>query len=398
MAAAATAGLALRPLGSAAVRAAPAERVFRAGAASRIITPALDVPFNAPIMQIGPSRLVHDDLFARALVLDDGKTRVAIVICDVAVISQEVFDRAKRLVPQEAGLPVAHMLMAATHTHMAPRCAFGPSPSEAYDRYLEFLAGQIAAAVREAVENLTPARIGWGVALKPELARNRRWVLEPGAAARNPFGGTDRAQMSSRQPAGAKPAGPIDPEISFVSLQTVDGRPLALLANYGIHYVGFKAGEISADYFGYFSTRIGQLLGADAGKPPFVGILSNGTSGDVCAVRPAGDCYEAMQAVGFAVAEEVFRAVRQIEYRTWVPLGAPSADLELGVRRPAAQRLEWARQLLAKAEGKKQLARPEIYARETILLDKYPPHVKLPLQALRIGALGIAAIPCEVFA
>ena len=59
------------------------------------------------------------------------------------------------------------------------------------------------------------------------------------------------------------------------------GRPLALLANYSLHYVGgVGSGDLSADYFGAFADGIQQLLGADRQDPPFVGIMSNGTSGE----------------------------------------------------------------------------------------------------------------------
>ena len=61
-----------------------------------------------------------------------------------------------------------------------------------------------------------------------------------------------------------KAAGPIDPEVAFLSLQSTDGRPIALLANYSLHYVGgVGGGHVSADYFGIFADRIQELLGAD---------------------------------------------------------------------------------------------------------------------------------------
>ena len=79
-----------------------------------------------------------------------------------------------------------------------------------------------------------------------------------------------------------RPAGPTDPEISFVSMQSPDGRAIALLANYSLHYVGgVRSGDVSADYFGYFAKFIKETPGAKDQSPPFVGILSNGTSGDV---------------------------------------------------------------------------------------------------------------------
>src|SRR5690606_23800748 len=80
-----------------------------------------------------------------------------------------------------------------------------------------------------------------------------------------------------------KAAGPVDPQITFLSVQsTATGQPIALLASYGLHYVGGGTdGAISADYFADFADRVGELLGAGRQEPPFVGIMANGTSGDV---------------------------------------------------------------------------------------------------------------------
>jgi hypothetical protein len=72
-------------------------------------------------------------------------------------------------------------------------------------------------------------------------------------------------------------------------------------------------------------------------------------------------------------------------------------EIELGVRLPSEDDIKRAKEILNKAQGKGLKTLPEVYARETVLLAKYPPTVKLKLQALRVGELGIVAIPCEVF-
>ena len=145
------------------------------------------------------------------------------------------------------------------------------------------------------MNNLAPARIGWGAGHKPEWLFNRRWLLKPDVKVPNPFGETtDRIQMNP--PPGStylqEPAGPVDPQLYVLSVQHADGRPLALLANYGLHYVGGTGpGTVSADYFGAFAERIQVLLQADHQDPGFVGIMTNGTSGDVNAIdfsKPAG--------------------------------------------------------------------------------------------------------------
>src|SRR4051794_22591097 len=92
--------------------------VFRAGAATSNITPMLGAPIVGNFVEPIAVR-IHDELHARCLVLDDGKTRLAFAVCDNVGISREVFDEAKRLVHDSTGIPVANILTCSTHTHSA---------------------------------------------------------------------------------------------------------------------------------------------------------------------------------------------------------------------------------------------------------------------------------------
>lgn len=377
---------------------------LRAGAATSNITPPLGVSLNGG-MRDRKAVYIHDELHARCLVLENGHTRLAIVVCDSCMIPREVFDEAKRLVHNETGLPVEHMLMSATHAHSAPASA-GVFQSDAETQYKRFLAVRIADGVRRAIYNLQPAKIGWAVGRVPGQVFNRRWKMKPGTIPTTPFG-SDDDQVQMNPPAASpdliEPAGPIDPEVSVVAVQSLDGRPIALLANYSLHYVGGTgSGHVSADYFGMFADRIGQRLGANRQELPFVGILSNGTSGDINNVnfrepRRPKQPYEQMRAVADEVAAEAYRVYQSIEYHDEVPLAVRQTELRLGVRRPRAEQIERARAILAQAEAGAPKTRAEIYARESVLLREYPESVDLILQAIRIGDLAIAAIPCEVF-
>jgi hypothetical protein len=385
----------------------PRDRVFRAGAATSNITPPLGQPivggWSSP-----PATHIHDELHARCLVLDDGQTRLGFAICDNVGIPREVFDAARKLVHEETGLPEGHLLMAATHTHSATtaRSANAMKPDPELSDYQRFMARRIADGIRRAVNNLEPARIGWGAVDVPTQVFNRRWHLKPGIPNPNPYGGEDKVRMNpgAGSPDLLEPAGPTDPQVSFVSVQSKDGRPIALLGNYSLHYVGgVPANHVSADYFAVFADRIGQLLGAERLDPPFVGILSNGTSGDVNninfrqkAVRQAP--YQKMRAVADEVAEAVYRAHQKLEFRDWVPLAAARRELVLGVRKPTEEQLAYVRQILAKPEGAQPYhVHEQVYAQRALQLREAPDEVSVPLQAFRIGDLGIAAIPFEVF-
>ena len=109
--------------------------------------------------------------------------------------------------------------------------------------------------------------------------------MKPGTIPPDPFGQTtDRVKMNPPRASSdlIEPAGPIDPEVRFLIVRSMEGHPIALLANYSLHYVGATGGgAISADYFGAFATKIAAVLSSPEQDPPFVGILSNGTSGDI---------------------------------------------------------------------------------------------------------------------
>jgi len=385
-----------------------AARVFRAGAATSNITP----PLGEPIVggwSPRPATHVHDELHARCLVLDDGKTRLGIVICDNVGIPREVYDAAKQIIHEKTEIPADRLLMAADHTHSATS-ARGPNRmvrDETLSPYQQFVVQRIADGVRRAVNNLEPARIGWGAAEEPSQVFNRRWHLKPGTPTPNPFGGEDKVRMNPGRgsPTLLEPAGPTDPEIAFVSVQALDGRPIALLANYSLHYVGgVPAGHISADYFGMFADRIQQLLGADRLAPPFVGIMSNGTSGDVNNIdfrKPAErrPPYAKMREVADLVAAKVFEAHQKIEFHDWVPLGMAQREITLAVRKPTEEQLAYARRVLEKPEdAKKYHSRERNYADRVLQLHDSPDEVSVIIQALRIGDVGIATMPFEVFA
>jgi neutral ceramidase len=381
-------------------------RVFRAGAATTNITPPLGeliVGGWAPL----PADEVHDELHARALVLDDGETKLALVIVDSVGVSREVFEAAYTQVEQTTGIPRHCQLFAATHTHSASssRSENAMVTSATLASYQAFLATRIADAVRIAHKRLAPARIGWGSVEEPSELFNRRWYVVEESERRNPFGGIDQVRMNPGSNSTLiRPAGPIDPEVSFISVQTADGSPLCVLANYSLHYVGgVPARVISADYFAVFANKIAELLKVQDQSPSFVGILSNGTSGDVNNINfsqrgPAYKSFEKMRIVGEKVAGRVYAALSSVEYHDWVELRGARSELELAVRRPDEKLLAYMQAVEAKPEGEKPYqAHEKTYAKRVQQLAQSPEKVMVPLQVLRIGELGIAAIPFEVF-
>jgi neutral ceramidase len=150
-----------------------------------------------------------------------------------------------------------------------------------------------------------------------------------------------------------------------------------------------------------------ELLKADRQDPPFVAMMSNGTSGNINNVnsgapRPTNRRpYEQMRKVAHDVADEVVKVHQRIEYRDWVALHSAQKEITLGVRLPKPDEVERARGIIARSQAKGNKrdlqSLEQTYARETLDLVSYPKNVNLILQALRLGDLAITAVPCEVF-
>ena len=400
-------GVFCEPLLSEAAAPSPETNQFRAGVAASNITPWLGGGLVGNFGTPPPAEYVHDELSARCFVLDDGSTRIALVVIDSIYISREVLDEAKRQVNEAIGLPTDRMLMSCTHTHSSVSARWGNPfrPEKEFTEYQQFVAHRIADGIRCAVYNLQPARIAWGAVDQPDHVFNRRWLMKPGTELFNPFGEPDRAKMNpGPRPTLLRPAGPVDPQIAFLALETADGRPMGLLANYSLHYVGGTGRKhISADYFGMFSDRIQQLLQADRLDPPYVAAMSNGTSADVTNVnhalgRPRKKPYEQMRFVANQCAEAVHQQYQNLTWHDRVPLGMRQRELELAVRKPTTEQLARSQKLLDEPERPDKFPLERAYAGKAIQQQESPDTVHVVLQAVRIGDLGIATIPFETFA
>jgi len=331
--------------------------------------------------------------------------KLAMVVCDSCMIPRQVFDAAKEQASRETGIPTNHILCSATHTHTAVT-ASPTFQSHVEEAYCEFLSKQIATGISLAHAQREPARIGWATGNNPQQVFNRRWYLRPGSVIEDPFdSGTDKVRMNPppNHKSLVKPAGQVDPEIPVLALQAIDGRPIAVWANYSLHYVGgVPANALSADYFGEFARQFADLVDTNKGKPAFVAAMTNGTSGDINNTnfyegRVTQQPFDQIRLVAADVARSAHIAYQRIEFQNWVPLAMRETEIELGVRRPDEAEVARAKKLLGDAGPGPWKDRKLIYANETMHLLEYPSKVKAKLQAIRIGDLGIVTTPCETF-
>lgn len=386
------------------------ERPILAGAAAVDITPqAWPLPLIGSF-RYRPAYSAHDPLHARALYLQQGTTAVAIALVDSCYVPRPTIHKAKRLVNQAIGLESNRVLIAATHTHSAPPPAPGAGlrglESEKHDRneqiYSDLLVQGIATSIIESAGRAMPAEIGWATGVLSDEVFNRRWLMKDGSIPPDPFGGTsDRVRMNPpfASPDLVRPSGPIDPEVAVLSVRSLGGNPIALLANYSLHYVGgIPAGQVSADYFGEFARIVEDRLGPREG---FVAILSNGTSGninnlDFSKPRLRKEPFEQVRHVAAKLAEVALETQARIEHIAEADIEMAQSELTLAHRRPTQEVLARSRALLADPPQSLS-ARERIYAQRAIDLHTAPNQVSVLLQALRIGKLGIVALPFETF-
>lgn len=377
-----------------------AEPLLKAGVATIDVTPEkfpvlVNCYFNERI-----ATAAHDRLHARALVLDDGSTRILLCVVDSCMMPREFLDKVKELAAKPSGIPVENMMISATHTHSAP-AVMGCLGCDADAEYPKFLEAQLVRAITMASKNLVPAKAGWAVTHAPKHTYNRRWILRSDKVRNDPFGNpTVRANMHPgyQNADFIGPSGPVDDSLSLLALRTHDERthedkPLAVLANFSMHYFGSPA--LSSDYFGLFCAGLAKRI--DAGKPPWVA-MSQGTSGDLMWMdygQPQTNT--TIQQYTDGLVQIAYDAYKKIEYRTDVPLKMKETKLTLNRRVPDAKRLEWANKVMAGVKNGKVQSQQEIYAREALMLHAEPKR-ELKLQAINVGGLLICAIPNEVFA
>jgi neutral ceramidase len=381
---------------------------FLAGAASVDITPPLGTRINGDFVS-HVAHTIHDKLYSKALALKSGSETIVLVVVDTCYMQDDFLRPVRKEINLKTGLPEQNILFSCTHTHSAGAVAdllMGAADLP----YTRKLPGLIIESVLNALAHMVPAQVGFGAIDVPEHVLCRRYFMKDGYQAYNPVSGsTDEVKTN---PFGAEdqiegPIAEMDTQLSYLAVQSTDGHWISLLANYSLHYVGdFGPGIISADYFGAFAREIKQTLGAG---DEFVGILSNGTSGEANIWDfknnknyPTGDFKKS----SFIANDLAIKIAASIEGLTWnleFDISTAYEELWFPVNKPSAEELAAAKALVSISNcdhitSIDQDVLKKIYAREQILLEAGPDEEVLPVQAVRIGDVVIGALAGEFFA
>ena len=371
---------------------------IRAGASAVDITPEPGTPM-AGYYHERAAEGVHDPLFAKALVLDVGGSKAALVALDLITTTRDLVADARREIETACGIPGDRVMISATHAHTGPVISgrgprddvFGGGSPKA-KAYRAALPGKIALAVKQAADKAVPANLLVGHGQESSIAFNRRFHMKDGSVGWNP---------GKLNPAIVKAAGNIDPDVPIVYAESKDHKPIGVNVNYAVHLDNVGGSKVSAD----LPYTLSRLM-ADVKGPETVTLFTAGCCGDVnhidvgWAERQSG--HENAARMGIILAAEVLRTwpkLRAIEPDT---IRARSVTVPLPLPAFTAEELKTA-QDVAKRTAEAKTATPsfmdavkafkilDVAAREEKPID-------VEVQTITLGdQLAFVSLPGEIF-
>jgi len=311
---------------------------LRAGAAQVVITP----PKGAPMAGYYSSRVAegtHDDLYAKAIVFEKDGVKVALVACDLVSLPRPISETARQIIQQKIGILPDHIMISATHDHTGPVILTIPSrynlqgeTKRITKEYTDALPGRIAEAVILANTHLQPAQVRSAIGLERSLAFNRRYFMKDGTVAWNP---------AKLNPDISRPAGPTDPSVPVVYVETPEGEGIASYVNFAMHQDTTGGLKFSADY----SYALGKILRMAKGQN-LVSMFTIGCAGnvnhlDVTRKEPQSSYDEAAR-IGAVLAGDVLKTIQRAPVVSVAQIRVSSQVLKLDLPRFTPEEIAWA--------------------------------------------------------
>jgi hypothetical protein len=364
------------PCCQALTRPALAETPLRVGVAEIDITPPSGFPIAGYFHERRATGTL-DPLKARALVLRGGKEQVALVVCDLCNVAIDLSAEVRRRASAKTGIPTAHIIVAATHSHTSPdysqdlyqyQDGGGKTPRDRKPPYAARLIAGIVEAIETAHRRAEPAQAAAGSARQQTaISFNRRFVMKDGSV---------RTWMSLSNPDVIRPAGPIDPEVGLLLFRAADGgRPLGLLSNFALHLDTVGGTQWSADYPYYIEQAARKKLGKD-----LVSIFAVGCCGDINHVDPARKGRNKTDFIGRSLAATIEGGLSKLDSVKQTTLRVRRATVPLPLREVTLEQVGRARPLLLEARAGKKVELLELVnAHRVIALDHLRhkrPHAK----------------------
>ncbi|MDP6038702.1 MAG: neutral/alkaline non-lysosomal ceramidase N-terminal domain-containing protein, partial [Candidatus Latescibacteria bacterium] len=360
--------------------------MIKAGVSEVNITPPVGISMCGFAGRKGPSESVHDELFARALVLDNGETQVAIVGADVISFAPDLVARIRKLVAEATGILEGHVLLNGSHTHSGPTVMAFRCMGDRDEAYEDVLCRKVVGAIVMAVDNVEPAVLSLGRA-PVRIAYNRRELRD------------------GRIVLGHHPNGPEAPWVDVLRVNREDETPLAVVFVTASHPVNLSSLVISAEFPGYAAQFVRENLG---GAMP---LFLQGCCGDInCS--PKDKTFECTQRLGALLgaaavtaainAQPIEGGVLAVENRrVELPLMIPDVDVAAKAYEDATVGLERARedkaitpyQLRQRFEGSVGWAEDYVKASR----EGGKPTQAFEIQAILIGNMAVVGYPGEMF-
>ncbi len=354
------------------------EAQLRAGVGKTDITPPLGTPLRGYYNERLASN-VHDPLFARALVIKDGKNTLVLVIVDNVDVAPMGFKAARERIQKDWNIPASNIVISATHTHTGP---------EYWDEYEKMLAVKIHDAVKIAMQNLQPVVIKSGLGKEEDVSFHRRYLMKDGTVKFNP---------GVLNPDIVRPMGPIDPDVGILYFETLCGKPVAVLVNFAMHLDTVGGTEISEDYPYYIGKVLKKILGGQT--MVFFGLGTCGNINHINVKSPETlKGFGRSERIGYALAASVIKQLPALEQDSITSLKSGSETLYLKIPEYTKKQIEEAR-INSKKKTDHESSTPEI--REAMKILKIEKRKGKPIEAevqvFGMGDIGIVALPGEIF-
>jgi len=331
---------------------------------------------------------VHDELFARALVLQSGETTLAVVACDLIGLTAASIAAIRAQVEAASGIPAAHVMLACTHTHSGHTTGVLRHPG--LDPELVHVTEKtIAGAVLMAHRALTPASLGSAKG-RARIGINRRELKPDGSVG-----------------LGRNPGGATDADVGVIRVDGADGKPLALVVNHACHPVVLAGSNylVSADYPGQVAAFVEGVY------PGAMCLYLNGAGGDINPIV-VGGTFEDARRLGVFLGSEAVKAAESVRATPDAALAAARTTAEAPVaplpsaeeaRETIQQRARTLDEQLSKGEISRALYDVDWqrgWARDVMAeygkTDRQRAR-KLEIQGLRLGDALLIGTPGETF-
>ena len=370
------------------------------GAAAADVTPPPGCPM-AGYYSVRGAEGTHDPLFAKAVVLEKGGMKAALVSLDLISTTRGLVEETRKLVEKETGIPGKHVMISATHSHTgpvlwdgSPRADVLSGGSQIAKDYMKELPAKIAAAVKKADAARKPAKASFAAGKEEGLAFNRRFHMEDGTVGWNP---------GKKNPKIVRPAGPTDPSVPVVLFETLDKqpKPLATYVNFAMHLDTVGGMYYSADYPFTLARSLSAVTGDDA-----VTLFTTGTCGDINHINVGSDKPQKGHAeaarIGTRLAAEVLRTFDNLAPAADGPLRVSSAMVELPLPPVSADEVAAAKLVVADVDaGKKPAPKflDQVQAFKAIdVATRLGKPLAVEVQVISLGDdLAWVSLPGEIF-